>query len=173
MYSLEVINAINAKDGPKLPQGATVKVDTTHRRLNAIDSQETQSDDGDDGQYAELMAERPLSPHRKPATPAWLHRIYFGTGSNAGSAVEKGQDVLDVARSFIFALADRFFEGYTLYEAQGRWQEETEHSFILEVITSRRDQYQTGIVGLAQLYRDRFKQDVVIVTHTQVWTEFV
>lgn len=116
------------------------------------------------------VEERP-SPHREPAYPAWVHRIYFGTGRNAGLAVEKGQDVLEAARTFITYRADRLFDGYTLSEAHGHWQGESEHTFLLDIITSQRDQYAEAIAELAKLYKARFKQDAVIVTHTKVWTE--
>ncbi len=183
MHSLETINAMNAKGAPKQAQGATVKVDTTHRRLNAIESAqdrgaldqlaENDRDHSGDGQYVESVVERPLPPSVTSAMPAWSHKLYFGTGRNARVAVEKGENVLDVARSFIVTGANSFFQGYTLIDSKGFWQGDSEHSFILEVIASRRNQFQDEIVELAKRYRKRFNQDAVIVTHEQVWTEIL
>ena len=190
MHSLETIKAMNAKGAPKQPQGATVKIDTTHQRTyepvfglaKPLPGKSEPTDD--DGQYEELLAERPLSPkparrssaesaRRLPASPAWSHKLYFGTGRNAELTVGKEQDVFEIARSFITARADVLFLGFTLTEAIGCWVSESERSFILEVITAKRSQFQDEIVGLAKLYKDRFNQDAVVATHTQTWMELV
>ena len=168
MHSLEIINALNAEGAEPKPTGATVRVDTTHRKTEAPDP--SQCEDGSEW----LPALKPDRPQGPQASPAWLHRMYFGTGANAGLTVDKGHDMHEVTQSFIVAYADQIFDkGYTFYVVEGRFHTERERSYVLEVVTGHRHGFKDEIVSLGRAYRARFDQDAVMVTHNVVNVELI
>ena len=185
MYSLEIIEAINKKNAKPLTQGATTRVDVTHNRVSVGNQSHIYAkanrdgfsvDDNSSGrQHDELPTERPLPlATRTTESVGWVHRLYFGTD---GAIVDKPLDaleatnveVLDVTRTFLKYRADAIFRlGYSFFELEGRWEGTSEHSFLIEVVTTQRNAYQEDIAKLAQEYKAEFNQKAVLVTHQRV-----
>jgi len=76
-----------------------------------------------------------------------------------------------VAPDKIWEIAKEYFTSYTLYNTQGVWQGEIEHSYILEVLGDRAEL--VTVQGLAAHFRDYFEQTAVLVTAQDITWEMI
>lgn len=75
----------------------------------------------------------------------------------------------DVNRDAIQALADSFFDGYTLVPTIGVWSGTHEASLIVEIVSDARD----SVHELATAIKDLNHQQAVLVTHVRQDEVFV
>jgi hypothetical protein len=71
----------------------------------------------------------------------------------------------------IWEVAKEYFTSYTLYNAQGVWQGEIEHSYILEVLGERAELL--TVQALAVHLRDYFEQTAVLVSAQEIEWEMI
>ncbi len=84
--------------------------------------------------------------------------LYFGLRRPDGSVVARGE-----FEAFLSEATHTLPDGFTLYEAEGRWQGgNTEPSHVLVVLHRGEPQIDVGLERLRALYKMRFAQQSVL-----------
>ena len=96
------------------------------------------------------------------------YRLYFGADTPAGE-VTSAQWAAVLGES----LTPRFPEGLTVYSARGQWRDGGgrivgEETRVVEVLREGTPQDEAGVAAAAKEYRERFKQESVLVTRKPV-----
>ena len=71
----------------------------------------------------------------------------------------------------IWEVVKEYFTSYTLYNAQGVWLGEIEHSYVLEILGNRAELLTAQ--GLAVHLRDFFEQQAVLLTAQDITWELI
>jgi hypothetical protein len=88
--------------------------------------------------------------------------MYFGrTISGPGGASEVTYfDLLDFREKVI----DKYFDGYTYFEAYGMWKGVKEKSFVVEIIHEKAYENASKVSAIAEEYKSLFNQEAVAIT---------
>ena len=111
-----------------------------------------------------LLKAQMSAKNRVETTYFVQYRIYLGltqgTGDGKGHAV-KGKMVKDARK-----IVDRFFEGYTVFNAKGTWKGTQELSKVFEIIATNTSR--EIVKGIAEEIRDLCRQNCVMITENPV-----
>jgi hypothetical protein len=95
-------------------------------------------------------------------------QLYLGTN------IEAGVTVSDVAFTLFLAnYVTPWFQGFTVYTAQGYWQGEPETVRVLEILHDGSGPSRESLLRIATSYRESFSQDCVLQVDSEAKAELV
>lgn len=59
---------------------------------------------------------------------------------------------------------DKYFDGYTYFEARGMWKGDLEQAYVVEIIHQKASENASKITAIAEEYKKLFDQEAVAIT---------
>jgi hypothetical protein len=90
--------------------------------------------------------------------------MYFGRTIPGGSTEITRSDFMGFRETVI----DKYFDGYTFFEAYGMWKGAIESVYVVEIIHEKAYENASKVAAIAEEYKKLFYQEAVAITVQEI-----